>query len=437
MPNLYDLAYYTGLGIAAPFWLLKSSARNKVMTALRQRNGKSLPAAANRKCILIHAVSVGEINAVPALLAELRKLRPDLAYVVSVTTQTGYERGAAIFKDSPDITLIRFPLDFTAAVVRVLETYQPIGVVLMELEVWPNFMRQCAKRKIPVLIAAGRITAPAMKRYKYVAPIARKMFARLSAVAAQDQLYADRFRELGVPADRISVLGTMKFDSATVADRIAGDSELARDMLLNEDEPLWVCGSTGPGEEQIVLDVYRQLLAQHPKLRLAIIPRHPPRFDDVAKLIESNNFTIIRRSASNLQPQTPNLKPTILLGDTMGELRKFYSLATVVFVGRSLVDLGPRQHGSDMIEPAALAKACIVGPFTGNFDMPVRLLRAADGIIEVNSAAELSAAVDRLLRDAAQRTAMAGRAQTTVKNARGSTAKHAALILEHVQKSGR
>lgn len=431
MPNLYDLAYYTGLGMAAPFWLLKSSARNKVMTALRQRNGKSLPSATDNKSILIHAVSVGEINAVPALLIELRKLRPDLAYVVSVTTQTGYERGAAIFKDSPDITLIRFPLDFAAAVVRVLETYQPIGVVLMELEVWPNFMRQCAKRRIPVLIAAGRITAPAMKRYKYVAPISRKMFARLSAVAAQDQLYADRFRELGVPADRISILGTMKFDSATIADRIAGDSELARDMHLNEAEPLWVCGSTGPGEEQIVLDVYRQLLAQHPNLRLAIIPRHPPRFDEVAKLIEANGFNLTRRSTSNLKPQTSNLKP-VLLGDTMGELRKFYSLATVVFVGRSLVDLGPRQHGSDMIEPAALAKACIVGPFTGNFDMPVRLLRGAEAIIEVNTAAELSAAVDRLLRDDAQRAAMAGRAQQVIRNARGSTAAHAQLILKHI-----
>lgn len=429
MPNLYDLAYGAAVAVAAPYWLIKPSARRKVLAAFRERSGRDVPdfpASDPRPTILIHAVSVGEVNSTPALVSELRRRRPGLRFLVTTTTQTGFERSRQLYRGVDDVALARYPLDFSAAVGRLLDRSRPAAVVLMELEVWPNFMRQCGRRGIPVMVANGRVTVPAMRRYRWGGMVTRRMFARLAAAGVQDQTYADRFAQLGVPRDRIAVVGTMKFDSATIADRIEGDAALAAAVGLNPGEPVWVCGSTGPGEERIVLDAYRALLPGHPSLRLAIVPRHPPRFDEVAQIIQSSGFALVRRSVPPADAGDPR---AVILGDTMGELRKFYSLASLVFVGRTLVDLGPRQAGSDMIEPAALAKAVIVGPHTGNFDMPMRLLRDADAVVEVPDGESLARAAARLLASADERHTLGRRAQDVIRRAQGSTARHAELVL--------
>jgi 3-deoxy-D-manno-octulosonic-acid transferase len=198
-----------------------------------------------------------------------------------------------------------------------------------------------------------------------------------------------------------------------------------------------VCGSTGPGEEQIVLDVYRRLLPDHPALRLAIIPRHPERFDEVASLITSAGFPLLRRSTSrNSTPESriasPESRLPVILGDTMGELRKFYSLADIVFVGRTLVDLGPRQHGSDMIEPAALGKTVVVGPYTGNFAEAMNRFRGADAMMEIGSPSELADAMVRLLEDRQSARAMGQRAQQVVIAEKGATERHVQVLLKHL-----
>ena len=252
--------------------------------------------------------------------------------------------------------------------------------------------------------------------------------------------------------------GTMKFDTAQVAARIEGDSELANALGLRPgQEPIWVCGSTGPGEEQIILDSYRQLLASLPNLRLVIVPRKPERFDEVAELIRGREFDVIRRSQSqiagsnrqvaNQKSQIANRKspmegqklpaagsppPPVVLGDTMGELRKFYSLADVVFAGRSLVDLGPRQHGSDMIEPAALAKPVIVGPYTGNFAEVMNCFRDARAIREIARPDDLAGAIESCLADRPAASAMGLRAQQIVGQQQGATRRNIQLILKHL-----
>src|SRR5438045_2935467 len=182
----------------------------------------------------------------------------------------------------------------------------------------------------------------------------------------------------------------MRLDGAEGADRVPGDDELATACgLFPGAEPIWVCGSTGPGEEEIILRIYRQLLSKHSRLRLALIPRKPERFDEVSHLIESMRFRCVRRSRTTGPMTAPvptpggHAVPPVVLGDTMGELRKFYSLADVCFVGRTLVDLGPRQHGSDMIEPAALRRPVIVGPYTANFAEAMNRFRQNESIIEV------------------------------------------------------
>jgi 3-deoxy-D-manno-octulosonic-acid transferase len=432
MISLYDIAYGLGVAASSPYWAINPSARHKVLTAFSQRMGDVARRDSSQPAILIHAVSLGEINTTRALVDALHKEQPDLHLIISTTTKTGYERGQQIYSNLPHVTLIRFPLDFTGAISRVLDRLRPNLVVLMELEVWPNFMKQCQKRKIPVILANGRLTTSSFRHYRMIKPITASMFGKLARVCAQDETYAQRFEALGVPRERIVVTGTMKFDTAQIAERVDGDSELANAVRLHPGgEPIWLCGSTGPGEEDIVIEVYRDLLKEAPNLRLVIVPRHPERFDDVANLIAKAGFNLLRRSSTNNQPPATHQSPAVILGDTMGELRKFYSLATVVFVGRSLVDLGPRQHGSDMIEPAALAKPIVIGPYTANFDQAVRVLKSASAVIEVTDGQSLKRSIHRLLSTPSEASAMGQRAQQVVKSQQGATQRHIQLILEN------
>jgi len=435
MVNLFDIAYGVGVGIASPYWLIKPSARRKVLTAFTQRMGRVPARDTSRPAIMIHAVSLGEVNATRALVASLRQQRPDLEFIISTTTQTGYDAATKHYGQAGNITVIRYPLDFSAAVARVLDSLRPSLAVLMELEVWPNFIRICQRRKIPVVLANGRLTTHSFKRYRMIRPIAQSIFSRLNLVCAQDEVYSLRFVQLGTPSQRVRVTGTMKFDTAQIAESVAGDEELALSLGLKRGrETIWVCGSTGPGEEAIILREYRSLLTQFSRLRLVIVPRKPERFDEVAGLISSFRFKVLRRS----QPEPPPLDPPVppvILGDTMGELRKFYSLASIVFVGRTLVDLGPRQHGSDMIEPAALGKPVMVGRFTGNFAEAMRKFREADAILEVDDAPALTESVRVLLSTPAEAAAMGQRAQVVVKHEQGATARHVELILQQIPAS--
>ncbi len=433
MPNLYDILYGAGVALSAPVWLLRTRARKKVLGAFSNRMGHVEPRQGDEPLVLIHAVSLGEINATRKLVDELAGERPELKFVVTSTTDTGYNRGLELYRNNPRVQVVRFPLDFSSAINRLLDAVRPAVVVLMELEVWPNFMKLCESRGIPVILVNGRVTESSFRNYLRVAPVTKRMFSRLATVCAQEQQYAQRFIQMGAPPDRVEITGTMKFDTAQVAQRIAGDDELAGSLGLQVGEPLWVCGSTGPGEEQVILDVYRELLRDHPELRLAIVPRKPERFDEVAEMISSGGFELVRRSQVVAGKAGIISRKAVVLGDTMGELRKFYSLARVVFVGRSLVDLGKKQHGSDMIEPAALAKPVIVGPYTTNFAEAMNAFRACDAMCEVHDAETLRQAVEKLLAAPAEAAAMGARAQQVVRQQQGATRRHVEKVLSFLK----
>jgi 3-deoxy-D-manno-octulosonic-acid transferase len=425
MINHYDIAYGLGVGLSSPFWLASPSARRKVLRAFSQRMGNVPGRDLSKLAVMIHAVSLGEINATRSLVDLLRKERPGLDFIVSVTTETGFARGKELYGSAKDVTLVRYPLDFTSAVDRMLTTLRPSVVALLELEVWPNFIRRCWQRNVPVILINGRVTPGSFRRYRLARPVVGSMFGRLQHVAVQDENYAKKFVELGVPEKRISVTGTMKFDTAVVADQLPGQDELAAAVGLSAGDQIWVCGSTGPGEEEIILPIYRRLLERIPKLRLVIVPRKPERFDEVAKVIEDAKFALVRRSKGDV----PN-SAAVILGDTIGELRKFYALATVVFVGRSLVDLGHRQHGSDMIEPAALGKSTIVGPYTANFAEAMNCFLKAGAMDVVKTAEELERVVEQLILNWKAANEIGERARQVVKSQQGATARHAKLILD-------
>lgn len=437
MINGYDIAYRTLLGATWPIWAARRKAREKVRDALATRNGAARKRVGNAPAVLVHAVSVGELNAARGLIDALSAARPEAHVIVTTTTTAGNELAHKLFDHRPQTTVARFPIDLTPAIDRLLETTRPTLVVLMELEVWPNFLKQCEARKIPVVIANGRITGPSYQKYRLLGPLTWSMFRRLSHCIVQDETYAERFLNLGVPREKLLVSGTLKFDTATVGDTVPGADELARDLSLaspgtDVSERIWVAGSTGPGEEEIALDVYARLRASHEKLRLVIVPRKPERFDEVAQLIEARGFACVRRSRS-ASIESPAPESAVILGDTMGELRKFYALASVVFVGRTLVDLGSKQHGSDMIEPCALAKPTVVGPFTGNFEEPMRAFRSADAIAEVKDGDELYRVLDAWLRAPDDSRAMGERATSVVVAGKGAVARHMDVILPLVK----
>lgn len=423
---IFDALYLLGLLLLWPLLVIRRIRRGPGSVALRERLGNVPLRPVASRCVWIHAVSLGEVNATRTLVRELHKASPNTVIVISSTTQTGLAQARQLY---PKLVVFRYPLDLSLVVSRVLGRIRPSAIVLMELEIWPNLIDMASSRGIPVMIANGRITAEkSVKRFNLpiLRSIARRMFARLEYVAAQDQTYADRFVQLGVPANRVAVTGSLKYDTAEIADHIDGQEQLATAMKLDTASPLWVCGSTGPDEEAMILDAYQRLRAEFPALQLAIVPRKPERFDEVAHLIADRGFTCVRRSGK-ATPVTPDA-PRVLLGDTMGELRKFYALATVVFVGRTLVPMG----GSDMMEVAALGKATIVGPYTDNFAEAMQILRERDGIVEISQAGELADCVAGLLRDDARRAAVGNNGREAVRAKTGATAITVRRILDMI-----
>lgn len=371
--------------------------------AARLGGGPPLPPAVRR--VLMHAVSVGEVNAVRGLVERL--LQVDVDVVVSVTTDTGLSRAEALYGER--CTVIRYPLDLGFAVGRVLDRVAPTVVVLVELEVWPNFMAAAVRRKIPVLVVNGRLSQRSFGRYKLVAPLLRSTFGRLARVSVQGNAYADRVAALGVPRDRITVDGTMKWDAAVVADDIAGADALAADLGIDRRRPLVVAGSTAPSEHALLLGALPE------GAQLLCAPRRPEWFDQAATVLAGCN-----RRSSDQRRET-----NVFLLDTIGELAEAYALADVVVVGRSFAPL----HGSDVAAPTAMGKATIVGPNVADFSDMVDALRDGGGLIQCTAEA-LPGELASLLGDTERAAALGAKGREIVEAHQGATARCAQLVID-------
>ncbi len=386
---------------------------------------------ADQKTILIHAVSLGEVNATRHLISLLQEQHPNLNIVLATTTNTGYNRATELFADT--LTVARYPFDFSFAVNRFLSKLKPDIVALMELEVWPNFLKICHKRNIPVVVLNGRLTARSYSRYKLALPFVKPTFKRITAVAAQTPDYAERFAGLGVPQNKIHILDTMKWDTAQPGpdikpenNTVPGSDEIATSFNLDLNRPTIVAGSTGPGEEQLIVTALKNL-----DINLIIVPRKPERFDEVATI----DPACIRRSVvknqssthTKLTGSTRGATPPFFLLDTLGELRKAYALADLVIVGRSFNGWG----GSDPIEPIALGKPVIIGPDTHNFANAVAAFKQAQGIL-ICKPDNLTQTVQELLQNPAHRSTLAQNGQSVIHSRQGSTQKHIDLILKNL-----
>lgn len=389
--------------------------------------------------ILIHGVSVGEVNAVRLLVEQLEQRMRGAAggsdgdedaasrgeIIISATTNTGVTRAGQLYGARHPV--VRYPLDFSFSVRRFLDAVQPDVVALVELEIWPNFVRECRRRGVPVVVVNGRLSARSFRAYRWIRRLVRSSFASLSHAGVQTQDYAERFIAMGTPSERVSVLDSMKWDNATIVEPgdVAGVDALAAAMGLDRNRPIVVAGSTGPGEEALLIE---QLPGD---VQLVIVPRKPERFDEVAAVMQSRDVrgTVRRTQHPDGTTRSPDGSRLFLL-DTMGELRKAYALADVGIVGRSFINL----FGSDPLEPVALGRPTIIGPRYGDFEDMVDALRSEGGIEVTDQPGD---AVRRLVGDRAAASRLAENGRAVIRSRQGATARHVAMINRCLQEHRR
>ena len=398
--TLYTLLFHLGLPLVAIRLWLRARKAPAYAKRVGERFALNLPAM-QPGGIGVHAVSVGESIAAAPMIRALLKRYPQLPITVTCMTPTGSERIRAMFADEPRGQHCYLPYDLPWAAARFLDRVQPRLAVIMETELWPNHIHQCAKRGIPVALANARLSARSAKGYARFAKLTRPMLQEMSLIAVQTEAEAERFRQLGARPECVQVTGSIKFD-LTIDPQLLIKARALREQWQALARPVWIAASTHEGEDAIVLAAHRQLLTNYPDALLILVPRHPERFNSVFDLCQSQGFATVRRSTGELV----NAQTQVLLGDTMGELLFLYALADSAFVGGSLVPNG----GHNLLEPAALAKPVLSGPHLFNFLEIAALLRDAGALEEVDDAQALALAVRRLfeLPHDAQLMAQAG-----------------------------
>lgn len=418
---IYSLLLTIGFLVLLPRFAIDALRTRKYVTGLGQRLG-NIPnlAASDRRVIWLHCVSVGETEAARPLVRALRERFPSARLVVSTTTVTGQQVARKAFAEDA-AAIFYFPIDWGWTVRRVLGTLNPSLVLIMETELWPNLLRECRHRSIPVALINGRISQTSYGRYRRIPAFMRQVLGDLSVAFMQSEDDAERISALGLSKDRISIFGNLKFDSS-VSTKLDLTRELQNRFALNPPNPLVIAASTHAPEESIVLDAFKAIRESESgqSARLLIAPRHPERFSEVAKLIADSGMSWARRS------ELPNGKDEIckvILFDSIGELRAVFPLADIAFIGGSIVSHG----GQNVLEPAAQGVCVITGAHTHNFAAITKALLAKDALIQLpdvsltEAAAELASSVIQLLANADRRQAVAARALAVCDHNRGAT----------------
>jgi 3-deoxy-D-manno-octulosonic-acid transferase len=426
MRLVYNILFPIFFLLSAPFYFWKMWRRGNWQTGFAQRFGfydDSLRPTSGKPCIWFHAVSVGEVGICAQLLRELSPKLPGYDFVVSTTTSTGMGELQRLMP--PDVRKIYYPTDFFFSVRRALNTFRPNAFVLVEAELWPNFLWQTTARNIPMFLINARLSERSLRGYKRADFIFRPIFSKFRAVGCQSEADAARLKELGFAPTSIKAVGNLKFDAA----KPGGPSKLDAAKLLQQigvaaNAKILVAGSTHAGEEAILGDLLNELRKSHPDVFLVLVPRHFERTKDVVAELKARNVRFMLRT--DISPET-SLKPgtlDCLVVNSTGELKAFYQIATLVFVGKSLTAHG----GQNPIEPAALGKAIIVGPNMENFKSIMAAFRANDSIVTANDATELGQRCAELLSDDAKRTELGRRALAVVEANSGATARTVDLI---------
>ncbi len=407
---IWRALYATLLVLAYPFvvmLLIWRGIRDPVYRAGRRERYGWMYAAAPRDVIWVHAVSAGEVIAAAPLIRQLIARLPSIRVLVTTMTPTGANQVRRLLGNR--VSHCYAPYDFPWALRRFLKRVRPRMLVLIETELWPNMVRMSAARRIPVTLINARISERSAHGYRRIAPLMRMMLTRLTWIAAQYPEHARRFVDLGAPPEIVDIVGSVKFDVELPRDlpeRVAA----LRARWGAKSRPVWIAASTHAGEDEIVLDAHRRVLQALPNALLILVPRHPERFDDVARLAANELIAFRMTAAASSRAQ-------VIVGDTMGQLIYLFGIAQIAFIGGSLVDNG----GHNPIEAAATGMPLLMGPHDANFAGVVAAFENQACLHRVTDAASLAASVKALFEDAPRRDVESSRAREVVARNSGAT----------------
>jgi 3-deoxy-D-manno-octulosonic-acid transferase len=435
--TLYNILFLLGFVLSSPYYFWRMWRRGNWTAGFGERfaqyDTKLKQALTNRQILWLHAVSVGEVGLCPQLIKALELRLPNAKVVVSTTTTTGM--GELKKRLPTHVSKIYYPIDRRSYVARAQAVMHPSAIVLVEAEIWPNFIWRAKSQRIPLFLVNARISDRSYRGYKRFGFLFRPLFAAFTGVGAQTEADAQRLREIGCRPEAVRVTGSIKFDTARNHDpRPLNVPGLLWQAGAKVGAPVLVCGSTHDGEETILGDIFLRLRKQIPDLFLVIVPRHFERTREVERNLQSRGVKYVLRMdlSANAQEKTAPADTHCLVVNTTGELRFFYEHATVVFVGKSLTAKG----GQNPIEPCALGKATVFGPNMQNFSDVVSLFRSHDAVAQVHDAAELEKTFARLLTDTARREQLGRNGAAVVQQNLGAMNRTVEMIVDGVADSG-
>jgi 3-deoxy-D-manno-octulosonic-acid transferase len=419
--------------LSAPYYFMRLRRRGNWRPGFRERfghyNAGLKQVLTNRDIIWIHAVSVGEVNLCTQLIRALEPRVPNIKIVVSTTTTTGM---GELRRHLPThISKIYYPIDRRKFVSRALAAINPKVIVLVEAEIWPNFIWRAQKLGIPLFLVNARLSDRSYRGYKRLGFLFRPLFASFAGVGAQNDADAARLREVGCRPEVISIVGNLKFDAAKLNERQTLDvPALLRQLGVPDDAPILLGGSTHEGEEAILAELAQRLRLRFPKLFLVLVPRHFERAREVGRQLRERDVKFVCRNEIFANTQFREGELDCLLVNTTGELRFFYRNATVVFIGKSLTAIG----GQNPIEPGAVGKAMVFGPNMQNFAGITHHFLKRSAALQVNSPEALEKTIAELLGDKARCAELGRNALEVVAENLGAIDRTVEMILEQVKK---
>ncbi|MDX1950651.1 MAG: 3-deoxy-D-manno-octulosonic acid transferase [Verrucomicrobiota bacterium] len=431
MRFLYNILFTFFFLIASPHYFLRMWRRGNWREGFGQRfaqyDAKLKMALTNRHVLWIHAVSVGEVNIATHLIRALELRAPNLKIVVSTTTSTGM--GELRRKLPSHIAKIYYPIDRRKFASRALRVINPDAIVLVEAEIWPNFLWLARDRRIPVVLVNARLSPRSYRGYRLFGVLFRKVFHSFAAVGVQNDADAAKLIALGCRPEAVHVVGNLKFDAARIEERPAMNSRvLLRQLGVADDAPVIVAGSTHAGEEVLLARVAERLRRRFPNLFLVLVPRHFERGNEVGKQLDSMGVKFVFRTEISASTLIEAGKTQCLLVNTTGELVYFYEVASAIFVGKSLTAEG----GQNPIEPGVLGKPMVFGPHMENFQAITEALLEGKGAIQVNDEAGLEKAFESLLSDEQAANELGRNAQQVIKKNQGSIERTVNLVLNQL-----
>jgi 3-deoxy-D-manno-octulosonic-acid transferase len=436
--GLYNILFSVLFLISAPYYFFRMWRRGSNQKGFpwkrnfTQRFGKYdsklKQAITNRHRLWMHAVSVGEVNVSTQLIQAMETRLPNLKIIISTTTTTAMEGLQS--KLPSHVSKIYYPIDRRVWVSRALGTIRPEAIVLVEAEIWPNFLWRANQMQIPVFLINARLSEKSYRGYKRFRFLFRPLFASFTGVGAQNEVDAAKLRTLGCRPEAIQIVGNLKFDAAPLEEKRPLDVKgMLQQLGVAADALMIVGGSTHAGEEAILAEQFTQLRRKFPGLFLVLVPRHMERSREVAKELEGRGIKFAFRKEINPRTQYRPGEIECLVVNTTGELKYFYEPATVVFVGKSLTAKG----GQNPIEPAALGKPTVFGPNMQNFADVVRCFLAKDGAVQVRDASQLESVFVQLLSDAARREQLSRNALGVVRENQGAVYRTLDMIAKHLE----